>query len=121
MARRRRSQQQRGRVDRTGAHDDHVGVRLFFAPLTLDHHPGDLASRRTDFQTGHPAPRDHRDVGMLKRGIRCDDDGLLAASEPGVQLTWMDARVGDRVITPARNNALHGSAETPNRGEPIVG
>lgn len=33
-------------------------------------------------------------------GIRCTADGLLAAGEPGVQLTWMDARVGDRVITP---------------------
>jgi predicted glycogen debranching enzyme len=33
-------------------------------------------------------------------GIRMDGDGLLAAGEPGVQLTWMDARVGDRVITP---------------------
>jgi len=33
-------------------------------------------------------------------GIRVDDDGLLAAGVPGVQLTWMDARVGDRVITP---------------------
>jgi predicted glycogen debranching enzyme len=33
-------------------------------------------------------------------GIRADVDGLLAAGEPGVQLTWMDARVGDRVITP---------------------
>jgi predicted glycogen debranching enzyme len=33
-------------------------------------------------------------------GIRADDDGLLAAGVPGVQLTWMDARVGDRVITP---------------------
>jgi predicted glycogen debranching enzyme len=33
-------------------------------------------------------------------GIRLDDDGLLACGEPGVQLTWMDARVGDRVITP---------------------
>jgi predicted glycogen debranching enzyme len=32
--------------------------------------------------------------------IHMDDDGLLAAGEPGVQLTWMDARVGDRVITP---------------------
>jgi predicted glycogen debranching enzyme len=29
-----------------------------------------------------------------------DDDGLIAAGEPGVQLTWMDARVGGRVITP---------------------
>jgi glycogen debranching enzyme len=27
-------------------------------------------------------------------------DGLLLAGEPGVQLTWMDARVGDRVVTP---------------------
>ena len=28
------------------------------------------------------------------------DDGLLAAGEPGVQLTWMDAKVGDWVVTP---------------------
>jgi len=27
-------------------------------------------------------------------------DGLLAGGVPGVQLTWMDAKVGDRVITP---------------------
>jgi len=33
-------------------------------------------------------------------GIRMDHDGLLASGAPGVQLTWMDARVGDRVITP---------------------
>ena len=33
-------------------------------------------------------------------GILMDDDGLLAAGVPGVQLTWMDARVGERVITP---------------------
>lgn len=34
-------------------------------------------------------------------GIRVDgDDGLLAAGEAGVQLTWMDAKVGERVITP---------------------
>jgi predicted glycogen debranching enzyme len=32
--------------------------------------------------------------------IHVDDDGLLYAGEPGVQLTWMDAKVGDRVITP---------------------
>ena len=29
-----------------------------------------------------------------------DDDGLLAAGVPGVQLTWMDAKVGDWVVTP---------------------
>lgn len=32
--------------------------------------------------------------------IRATDDGLLAAGEPGVQLTWMDAKVGDWVVTP---------------------
>jgi predicted glycogen debranching enzyme len=33
-------------------------------------------------------------------GIRLDDDGLLAAGQSGVQLTWMDAKVGDWVVTP---------------------
>jgi predicted glycogen debranching enzyme len=33
-------------------------------------------------------------------GIRMDDDGLLAAGERGVQLTWMDAKVGEWVVTP---------------------
>jgi predicted glycogen debranching enzyme len=34
-------------------------------------------------------------------GVRVDPaDGLVAAGEPGVQLTWMDAKVGDRVVTP---------------------
>jgi predicted glycogen debranching enzyme len=33
-------------------------------------------------------------------GIRADKDGLLACGVPGVQLTWMDAKVGDRVVTP---------------------
>ncbi|HJZ93602.1 MAG TPA: amylo-alpha-1,6-glucosidase [Gemmataceae bacterium] len=33
-------------------------------------------------------------------GIRADGDGLLAAGAPGVQLTWMDAKVGDWVVTP---------------------
>ena len=33
-------------------------------------------------------------------GIHGSDDGLLACGVPGVQLTWMDAKVGDHVITP---------------------
>jgi predicted glycogen debranching enzyme len=32
--------------------------------------------------------------------IHVDADGLLFAGEPGVQLTWMDAKVGDWVVTP---------------------
>lgn len=35
-----------------------------------------------------------------RHGIRMDDDGLLAAGEPGVQLTWMDAKIGDHIVTP---------------------
>jgi len=34
-----------------------------------------------------------------RHGIRMDTDGLLAAGEPGVQLTWMDAKVGNWVVT----------------------
>src|SRR5262249_33997614 len=33
-------------------------------------------------------------------GIGVDRDGLLAAGAPGVQLTWMDAKIGDWVVTP---------------------
>lgn len=32
--------------------------------------------------------------------IHVDDDGLLYAGEKGQQLTWMDARIGDWVVTP---------------------
>lgn len=39
-------------------------------------------------------------------GIRADDDGLLLAGAPGVQLTWMDAKVGDWVVTPRRGKPV---------------
>ena len=40
-------------------------------------------------------------------GIRRDAaDGLLAAGEPRVQLTWMDAKVGDWVVTPRIGKAV---------------
>ncbi len=44
------------------------------------------------------ARRRHREG--TRHGIRVDADGLLAAGEPGVQLTWMDAKVEDWVVTP---------------------
>ena len=61
---------------------------------------------------GNPAANDekilHRAVEAIldgytrgtRFGIRADLDGLLACGEPGVQLTWMDAKVGDWVVTP---------------------
>src|SRR6185503_5576174 len=33
-------------------------------------------------------------------------DGLLSQGEEGYQLTWMDAKVGDWVVTPRRGKAV---------------
>ncbi len=42
-----------------------------------------------------------------RHGIRVDPrDGLLAAGEAGVQLTWMDAKIGDWVVTPRIGKAV---------------
>jgi predicted glycogen debranching enzyme len=58
------------------------------------------------------AARDQRELGRAVEAIlaghvrgaryriRVADDGLLEEGEPGVQLTWMDAKVGDWVVTP---------------------
>ncbi|MFZ5892969.1 MAG: amylo-alpha-1,6-glucosidase [Myxococcota bacterium] len=61
-------------------------------------------------------------------GIRRDSDGLLSAGAPLCQLTWMDAKVGDHVVTPRSGkpvevqalwlNALHAARELhPRFGE----
>jgi predicted glycogen debranching enzyme len=42
---------------------------------------------------------DHHFKGTLYN-IKVDEDGLLYAGEVGQQLTWMDAKVGDWVVTP---------------------
>jgi predicted glycogen debranching enzyme len=39
-------------------------------------------------------------------GIKVDADGLLRAGGAGVQLTWMDAKVGDWVVTPRQGKAV---------------
>ena len=39
-------------------------------------------------------------------GIKADIDGLLMQGKEGVQLTWMDAKVGDWVVTPRRGKAV---------------
>jgi predicted glycogen debranching enzyme len=58
------------------------------------------------------AARDQRELGGAVEAIlaghvrgaryriRVAEDGLLEEGEPGVQLTWMDAKVGDWVVTP---------------------
>jgi predicted glycogen debranching enzyme len=39
-------------------------------------------------------------------GIKMDDDGLIASNDPNVQLTWMDAKIGDHVVTPRSGKAV---------------
>jgi predicted glycogen debranching enzyme len=39
-------------------------------------------------------------VRGTRYGIKVDSSGLLTSGAPGVQLTWMDAKVGDWVVTP---------------------
>ncbi len=39
-------------------------------------------------------------------GIKMTEDGLLTGGEHGVQLTWMDAKVGDWVVTPRHGKCV---------------
>ena len=39
-------------------------------------------------------------------GIRVDSDGLVHAGEAGTQLTWMDSKIGDWVVTPRRGKPV---------------
>lgn len=39
-------------------------------------------------------------------GIRMDQDGLITAGDEKTQLTWMDAKVGDYVVTPRHGKAV---------------
>lgn len=39
-------------------------------------------------------------------GIKMDADGLIVGGVPGVQLTWMDAKVGEWVVTPRRGKPV---------------
>ena len=68
-------------------------VRAFAA------HTGDFEFVRRDLYPVLAGIIDWHERGT-RYGIRVDADGLLLAGEPGVQLTWMDAKIGDWVVTP---------------------
>ena len=55
-------------------------------------------------------PRFKKIIEWFEKGTRHniheDYDGLLYAGEPGVQLTWMDAKIGDWVVTPRQGKAV---------------
>ena len=49
----------------------------------------------------------HHHLRGTRFGIRIDpNDGLFTQGEEGYQLTWMDAKVGDWVVTPRRGKAV---------------
>lgn len=48
----------------------------------------------------------HGYLAGTRYGIGPDQDGLLHAGAAGVQLTWMDAKVGDWVVTPRRGKPV---------------
>lgn len=39
-------------------------------------------------------------------GIRMDDDGMITSGADGAQLTWMDAKIGDWVVTPRQGKPV---------------
>lgn len=45
-------------------------------------------------------------VRGARYGIKVDPSGLLSSGEAGVQLTWMDAKIGDWVVTPRRGKPV---------------
>ncbi len=59
---------------------------------------GDLVTLKTLWETLQQIITHHR-LGT-RYNIHVDTDSLLFAGQPGVQLTWMDAKVGDWVVTP---------------------
>ena len=64
----------------------------------LDFVRNDLYSVLTDIVSWH--------VRGTRFGIKLDPSGLLNSGERGVQLTWMDAKVGDWVVTPRRGKPV---------------
>jgi len=78
-----------------------VDAALWYIEAVRAYHAvtGDSAALREMFPALEAIARGY--AAGTRYGIRVDPtDGLVTAGVPGVQLTWMDARVGDRVVTP---------------------
>jgi len=77
-----------------------VDAALWYVEAVRAYHAatGDDAALRELFPALEAIVRGY--TAGTRYGIRVDGDGLVAAGEHGVQLTWMDAKVGDWVVTP---------------------
>ncbi len=71
-------------------------------------HTADTAFLREIFPALEAVIAGYRDG--TRYGIGVDTDGLVRGGADGVQLTWMDAKVGERVITPRRGKPIEISA-----------
>jgi predicted glycogen debranching enzyme len=99
-----------------------VDASLWFAVAVHDYLATDhaLVATRSRLQRAVEAVLEGYVQGT-RFGIAVDGDGLVRAGVPGVQSTWMDAKVGDFVVTPRIGkpvevqalwiNALHIAAE----------
>jgi len=72
---------------------------FFEAVRAYSAHTGDYEFVRAQLYDSLVSVIDWHERGT-RYGIQMDTDGLLRAGEPGVQLTWMDARVNGREVTP---------------------
>jgi predicted glycogen debranching enzyme len=77
----------------------------FEAIRALGKYTGDYDFIKTNFYAALVDIIDWHERGT-RYGIKMDGDGLLVSGEPGVQLTWMDAKVGDYVVTPREGKAV---------------
>ncbi len=77
----------------------------FEAVRSFLHYTGDYEFIRTNLYAVLSEIIDWH-VRGTRYGIRLDQDSLLCAAQPGVQLTWMDAKVGPWVVTPRRGKPV---------------
>ena len=102
------------RIPEMGAEPDYNTVDatlwLFWAVQKYLEHTGD-----EDFVREGMLPRLREVLDWYARGTRYGiemdpEDGLLRAGSPGTQLTWMDAKVGDWVVTPRHGKPVEVNA-----------
>ncbi|MBF0547218.1 MAG: amylo-alpha-1,6-glucosidase [Candidatus Riflebacteria bacterium] len=79
---------------------------FFFAVYKLLEYTDDYA-----FVQNHLFPAMKQIIEAFQNGTRFSikmdpEDGLISAGEPGVQLTWMDAKINDWVVTPRHGKAV---------------
>jgi predicted glycogen debranching enzyme len=77
-----------------------VDAALWFVVVAFEYlHREPRARERPDLLAAIAAILDGHLRGT-RHNIAAGRDGLLAAGAPGQQLTWMDAKIGDHVVTP---------------------